>query len=129
VVGTARRRLGSISTAGAELRQITVVAVDMHRSTAIAAQVGPETTRELMLEVYEVCVDAVAGLEGSAEHRIRRDDTGFANLYAVGDWTACGLNAGYVEGAVISGMLAANAIHRTYGDPAHVEPVIGLGSP
>ena len=26
---------------------------------------------------------------GSSEHRIAPDDTGFANLYAVGDWTAC----------------------------------------
>jgi class 3 adenylate cyclase/tetratricopeptide (TPR) repeat protein len=36
----------------------------MYRSTAIAAQVGPESMRELMLEVYEVCVDAVARYEG-----------------------------------------------------------------
>ena len=36
----------------------------MHRSTAIAAQVGPESMRELMLEVYEVCVDAVSRYEG-----------------------------------------------------------------
>jgi class 3 adenylate cyclase/tetratricopeptide (TPR) repeat protein len=36
----------------------------MHGSTAIAAQVGPELMRELMLEVYEVCIDAVARYEG-----------------------------------------------------------------
>ena len=36
----------------------------MHRSTAIAARIGPEAMRELMLEVYEVCVDAVARYEG-----------------------------------------------------------------
>jgi class 3 adenylate cyclase/tetratricopeptide (TPR) repeat protein len=36
----------------------------MYRSTAIAARVGPESMRELMLEVYEVCVDAVARYEG-----------------------------------------------------------------
>ena len=36
----------------------------MCRSTAITAQVGPESMRELMLEVYEVCVDAVARFEG-----------------------------------------------------------------
>jgi uncharacterized protein with NAD-binding domain and iron-sulfur cluster len=71
----------------------------------------------------------VLSVPGSSEHRIAPDDTGFANLYAVGDWTACGINAGYVEGAVISGMLAANAIHRTHGDAAHVEPIIGLEGP
>jgi uncharacterized protein with NAD-binding domain and iron-sulfur cluster len=71
----------------------------------------------------------VLSVPGSGVHRIRPDDTGFANLYAVGDWTASGLDAGYVEGAVISGMLAANAIHRTYGDPGNIEPIIGLGTP
>jgi class 3 adenylate cyclase/tetratricopeptide (TPR) repeat protein len=64
LVGTARQRLGRITKTRAELRQITVVAVDMYRSTAIAAQVGPESMRELMLEVYEVCVDAVARYDG-----------------------------------------------------------------
>jgi class 3 adenylate cyclase/tetratricopeptide (TPR) repeat protein len=64
LVGNARQRLGTISKASAELRQVTVVAVDMHRSTAIAAQIGPELMRELMLEVYEVCVDAVTRYEG-----------------------------------------------------------------
>ena len=64
LVGTARQRLGRITKTSAELRQISVVAVDMYRSTAIAAQVGPESMRELMLEVYEVCVDAVARYDG-----------------------------------------------------------------
>jgi class 3 adenylate cyclase/tetratricopeptide (TPR) repeat protein len=64
LVGTARRRLGTVSAAGAELRQITVVAVDMARSTTIAARLGPERMREVMLELYELCVEAVARFEG-----------------------------------------------------------------
>jgi class 3 adenylate cyclase/tetratricopeptide (TPR) repeat protein len=64
LVGTARQHLGTIGGASGELRRITVVAVDMHRSTAIAAEVGPESMRELMLEVYDVCVDAVARYDG-----------------------------------------------------------------
>ena len=32
----------------------------------------------------------VLSVPGSGEHRIAPDDTGFSNLYAVGDWTACG---------------------------------------
>jgi class 3 adenylate cyclase/tetratricopeptide (TPR) repeat protein len=64
LVGTARQNLGAIGSTSAELRRITVVAVDMHRSTAIAALVGPESMRELMLEVYDVCVDAVARYDG-----------------------------------------------------------------
>ena len=71
----------------------------------------------------------VLSVPGSSKHRIRPDDTDFENLYAVGDWTACGLNAGYVEGAVISGMLAANSIHRTHGNAAGVESIIGLVGP
>lgn len=71
----------------------------------------------------------VLSVPGSGRHRIRPDDTGFANLYAVGDWTACELDAGCVEAAVISGILAANAIHRTHGDPTDAEPIVGEGGP
>jgi uncharacterized protein with NAD-binding domain and iron-sulfur cluster len=71
----------------------------------------------------------VLSVPGSSKYRIRPDDTGFRNLYAVGDWTACALDAGYVEGAVISGILAANSIHRTYGKGAGVESIIGLVGP
>jgi uncharacterized protein with NAD-binding domain and iron-sulfur cluster len=68
----------------------------------------------------------VLSLPGSSQYRIQPDDTGLRNLYAVGDWTACHINAGCVEGAVISAMVAANAIHRRYDNEAAVEPVIGL---
>jgi uncharacterized protein with NAD-binding domain and iron-sulfur cluster len=71
----------------------------------------------------------VLSVPGSSAVRIPPADTDFANLYAVGDWTACKLDAGCVEAAVISGMLAANAIHEKYGDPNDVEPVIGWDSP
>lgn len=67
----------------------------------------------------------VLSVPGSSAHRIAPDDTGFSNLYAVGDWTACTLNAGCVEAAVISGMTAANAIHMALGDPANVEAITG----
>jgi uncharacterized protein with NAD-binding domain and iron-sulfur cluster len=68
----------------------------------------------------------VLSVPGSSRHRIHPADTGFDNLYAAGDWTLCGLNAGCVEGAVISGMVAANAIHRAHGDPAQAEAIIGF---
>ena len=71
----------------------------------------------------------VLSVPGSGEHRIAPDDTGFSNLYAVGDWTACVIDAGCVEAAVISGMLAANAIHRTHGDPGNAEQIVGLEGP
>lgn len=71
----------------------------------------------------------VLSVPGSSGYRIAPDDTGFSNLYAAGDWTACRLDAGCVEAAVISGTLAANAIHITHGNPADAEPIIGFESP
>jgi class 3 adenylate cyclase len=64
IVGIARRQLATFNTTSAELRQITVVVVDLYRSTTIAARLGPELMRQLMLELYEVCVEAVTRYEG-----------------------------------------------------------------
>jgi len=48
------------------------------------------------------------------------------NMTVAGDWTACGLDAGCVEAAVMSGMLAAYAITGT--QPA-LESIIGYDHP
>lgn len=52
----------------------------------------------------------VQSLPGSGRHRIAPGRTGFDNLAVAGDWTACGLDAGCVEAAARSGILAARAI-------------------
>ena len=52
----------------------------------------------------------VQSLPGSDRHRIRPGESGYANLVLAGDWTDCGLNAGCVEAATRSGVLAARAI-------------------
>jgi uncharacterized protein with NAD-binding domain and iron-sulfur cluster len=52
----------------------------------------------------------VQSLPGSGRYRIPPGRTGFDNLAIAGDWTACGLDAGCVEGATRSGVLAARAI-------------------
>jgi len=49
-------------------------------------------------------------LPGSARHRISPLDHAVDNLTIAGDWTACGLNVGCVEAAVMSGRLAAHAL-------------------
>ena len=64
LVGTARQHLGSVSAASAELRQVSVLAIDMVGSTRVAARVGPEAMRRLMLDLYEACAEAVARYEG-----------------------------------------------------------------
>jgi uncharacterized protein with NAD-binding domain and iron-sulfur cluster len=51
-------------------------------------------------------------LPGSSAYRISPLDRTYDNLTIAGDWTACGFNAGCVEAAVMSGMLAAHAIAR-----------------
>ncbi|MFT5629405.1 MAG: hypothetical protein ACI82I_001389 [Gammaproteobacteria bacterium] len=46
----------------------------------------------------------------SVFHRLAPGASGFSNLYLAGDWTRCGLNAGCVEAATISGIACASAI-------------------
>ena len=52
----------------------------------------------------------VQSLPGSQRHRLRVDESGYAGLVLAGDWTNCGLNAGCIEAAVISGLEAANTV-------------------
>jgi hypothetical protein len=52
----------------------------------------------------------VLSLPGTARYRVAPGDSGFGNLFPAGDWTACVLDAGCMEAATISGMLAAEAI-------------------
>lgn len=64
-------------------------------------------------------------LPGSLAHRISPLDTGYDNLTIAGDWTACGFNAGCVEAAVMSGLLAAHAIALS----PRLEDIIGYDHP
>jgi uncharacterized protein with NAD-binding domain and iron-sulfur cluster len=52
----------------------------------------------------------VQSLPGSIRYRISPLDMDFDNLTIAGDWTATGLDSGCIESAVISGLLAANAL-------------------
>jgi predicted NAD/FAD-dependent oxidoreductase len=65
-------------------------------------------------------------LPGSIRHRISPLDRSVANMTIAGDWTACGLDAGCVEAAVMSGMLAAHAI--TGGEP-ELDEIVGYHHP
>jgi hypothetical protein len=57
--------------------------------------------------------------------RISPLDNTYDNLTIAGDWTACGLNVGCVEAAVMSGRLAAHALA---GAPA-LEEIVGYDHP
>ncbi len=50
----------------------------------------------------------VQSLPGTDGYRLRPDRSGYANLTLAGDWTDCGINAGCIEAAVVSGLQAAN---------------------
>jgi hypothetical protein len=52
----------------------------------------------------------VQSLPGSGRYRIPPGRTGFDNLAVAGDWTACGFDAGCLEAATRSGVLAARAV-------------------
>ncbi|MCV7064406.1 FAD-dependent oxidoreductase, partial [Mycolicibacterium vaccae] len=52
----------------------------------------------------------VQSVPGSDRYRLRPDESGYDNLVLAGDWTDCGMNAGCIEAAVISGLEAANAL-------------------
>lgn len=49
---------------------------------------------------------------GSDQYRLAADQSGFLNFFLCGDWTNFGLNIGHVEGAVTSGLVAAQALLR-----------------
>jgi uncharacterized protein with NAD-binding domain and iron-sulfur cluster len=48
-------------------------------------------------------------LPGSTRFRLAPHESGFANMYLAGDWTANGFDVGCVEATVMSGRLAARA--------------------
>ena len=52
----------------------------------------------------------VLSLPNSVHYRLPPDDSGFDNLYLAGDWTRCGINAGCVEAATISGLICARGL-------------------
>jgi uncharacterized protein with NAD-binding domain and iron-sulfur cluster len=65
-------------------------------------------------------------LPSSIEYRMSPLDPSVANLAVAGDWTASGLDAGCVEAAVMSGMLAALAITN---DQPEFETIVGYDHP
>src|SRR5205823_2420244 len=64
-------------------------------------------------------------LPGTSAYRISPLDQTYDNLTVAGDWTDCGLNAGCVEAAVMSGRLAAHAIAKS----PPLEDIVGFDHP
>jgi uncharacterized protein with NAD-binding domain and iron-sulfur cluster len=65
-------------------------------------------------------------LPGEIGKRVSPLDRSIANMTIAGDWTASGLDAGCVESAVMSGMLAAYAIS---GNKTILKSIVGFDHP
>ena len=52
-------------------------------------------------------------------YRKKPDESGFTNLFLAGDWTNYGANAGYIEGAATSGLLAGQIMRKKFGRTNH----------
>ncbi len=52
----------------------------------------------------------VQSVPGTERYRLRPDESGYDNVVLAGDWTDCAMNAGCIEAAVMSGLIAANAL-------------------
>jgi len=83
-------------------------------AASLAADAGPE---RFVTQYWTANVNPsdryVQSMPGSAAYRISPLDATYDNLTIAGDWTACGLNVGCVEAAVMSGRLAAHAIAQS----------------
>lgn len=77
--------------------------------------VGVETGADaLHTQFVSVNIDPsdryVQSVPNSDQFRLRPDESGYDNLVLAGDWTDCGINAGCIEAAVVSGLEAANVV-------------------
>jgi uncharacterized protein with NAD-binding domain and iron-sulfur cluster len=87
---------------------------------------GPE---RLQAQFWRANIDPseryVLSVPKSTAFRLRADQRDFSNLFVTGDWLYTGVNAGCVEGTVMSGQLTANAMT---GSPT-LQDIIGYDSP
>lgn len=99
---------------------------DWARLVAPADAQGPE---RLQAQFWRANIDPseryVLSVPKSTAFRLRADQREFSNLFVTGDWIYTGVNAGCVEGTVMSGQLTANAMT---GYPA-LQDIIGYDSP
>lgn len=73
--------------------------------------------QKLEFQFYRANIDPwqryTLSLPKSAKHRLKADQSGFSNLFLAGDWIDFGMNVGYIEGALVSGLQAARALLRS----------------
>jgi hypothetical protein len=97
-----------------------VTGADGFRWELLCGRNGERGSDAIDTQLYLANVDPsdryVLCVPGSDAYRLRADESGYDNLFLAGDWTDNGLNAGCIEGAVLSGLRAANAVlGRSWG--------------
>ena len=99
------------------LQRLVPGAFDEHNQfdwNLLTAPEGWQGPKRLEYHYFRANIDTseryVYALKGSSQHRLGADESGFENVYLTGDWIQNGMNIGFVEGAVISGIKAAQAI-------------------
>ena len=91
-------------------------AVTDRDSTGICSAASTANGAAPALDTQHVSVNVdpsdryVQSVPGTERYRLRPDESGYDNLVLAGDWTDCGMNAGCIEAAVMSGLQAANAV-------------------
>jgi uncharacterized protein with NAD-binding domain and iron-sulfur cluster len=99
---------------------------DWDRLVAPAGVKGPMRLSSQYLRVnHQAAERYVLTLAGTVDSRLWPSERRFANLVFAGDWTRNGFDAGCVEAAMTSGMLAAQAICGAPADDA----IAGLHGP
>ncbi len=72
---------------------------------------GPDRLRHQFCKVNIEPTDRyVLSAAGTTRHRLAVNESGFTNLYLVGDWVRNGINFGCVESAVVSGLQVCRAL-------------------
>ncbi len=65
-------------------------------------------------------------LPGSNKYRLKASESGFDNLILTGDWINFGVNVGYYEGAIVSGLQAGQVLRDKLGLPSKTEIFNGV---
>ncbi len=108
------------------------IGLDMSLLHSIDTDAASDGAQRFETQFWRANIDPteryVTSPPGSASYRLKATETGYDNMTIAGDWIFTGLNVGSVEGTVMGGRLASNAIS---GSPAksdiHGYDPFGLG--
>ena len=97
--------------------------LDLDLLVVVKERLGMKGWERLQQQFFRANIDPAErytlSLPDSAKYRMKTDDSGYTNLFLCGDWIDTGYNMGCVEVTVMSGLMAAQAVRKTYGLRGH----------